>query len=46
MRKVDVWTERYRLAAEDFAAAPVDPFLNANTPEDLAEAERLLFRRR
>ncbi len=43
MRKVDVWTARYRLA-EDFAAAPVDPFFNASTPEDLAEAERLLSR--
>ncbi len=41
MRKVDVWTARYALVAVDFAAAPVDPFFNANRPEDLAEAERL-----
>lgn len=41
IRKVDVWTARYRLAVEDFAADPVDPFFNANTPLDLAEAERL-----
>ena len=42
MRKVDRWTARYRLAVVDFADMPVDPFFNANTPEDLAEAERLL----
>ncbi len=42
VRKVDVWTARYRLAVADFAAEPFDPFFNANRPEDLAEAERLL----
>ncbi len=43
LRKVDVWTARYRLATVAFAADPVDPFFNANRPEDLAEAERLLL---
>ncbi len=42
MRKVDRWTARYRLAVVEFAADPVDPFFNANAPEDLGEAERLL----
>ncbi len=42
VRKVDVWTARYRLAKVPFATEPVDPFFNANTPEDLAEAERLM----
>ena len=42
VRKVDVWTARYRLATVDWPAEPVDPFFNANRPEDLAEAERLL----
>lgn len=42
MRKVDLWTARFRLAVVDFASEPVDPFFNANAPEDLAEAERLL----
>jgi molybdenum cofactor guanylyltransferase len=42
IRKVDVWTARYRLVEVDFSAAPFDPFFNANRPEDLAEAERLL----
>ena len=40
-RKVDQWTARYRLATVDFPAMPVDPFFNANRPEDLAVAERL-----
>lgn len=43
IRKVDVWTGRYRLAVADFAADPVDPFFNTNRPEDLQEAERLLM---
>lgn len=42
VRKVDLWTARYKLAVAEFAAAPFDPFFNANRPEDLAEAERLL----
>ncbi len=42
MRKIDAWTARYRLAQVDWPAEPVDPFFNANRPEDLAEAERLL----
>ncbi|MGA2794210.1 MAG: molybdenum cofactor guanylyltransferase MobA, partial [Roseiarcus sp.] len=40
-RKVDRWTARYRLATVAWPAAPFDPFFNVNTPEDLAEAERL-----
>jgi molybdenum cofactor guanylyltransferase len=42
MRKVDRWTERYKLVEVEFLAEPVDPFFNANRPEDLAEAERLV----
>jgi molybdopterin-guanine dinucleotide biosynthesis protein A len=41
IRKVDAWTARHRLAVVEFAATPLDPFFNANRPEDLAEAERL-----
>ena len=44
VRKVDVWTARHRLVTVAFATDPVDPFFNANRPEDLAEAERLLAR--
>jgi molybdopterin-guanine dinucleotide biosynthesis protein A len=42
LRKVDLWTARYRLVDVEFATTPVDPFFNVNRPEDLAEAERLL----
>ncbi|HEX5077863.1 MAG TPA: molybdenum cofactor guanylyltransferase MobA [Geminicoccaceae bacterium] len=42
VRKVDVWTARHRLVEVDFPAEPHDPFFNANRPDDLAEAERLL----
>ena len=41
VRKVDQWTAGYRLVEVEFPAAPIDPFFNANRPEDLAEAERL-----
>jgi molybdopterin-guanine dinucleotide biosynthesis protein A len=42
VRRVDEWTARYRLATVPFETAPVDPFFNANSEDDLAEAERLL----
>lgn len=42
IRKVDIWTARYRLAQVDFPAEPFDPFFNTNRPEDLAEAEQML----
>ncbi len=41
LRKVEDWTKRYRVAAVGWAAEPLDPFFNANTVEDLAEAARL-----
>ncbi|TPI53923.1 molybdenum cofactor guanylyltransferase MobA [Mesorhizobium sp. B2-4-4] len=41
LRKIDRWTTRYGLATVSWPAEPVDPFFNANTVEDLAEAERL-----
>ena len=42
MRKVDQWTARFKLVEVEFLAEPVDPFFNANRPDDLAEAERLV----
>ena len=42
VRKIDLWTARYRVAHVDFAAQPFDPFFNVNRPENLAEAETLL----
>lgn len=41
-RKIDRWTARHGIAWADWPADPIDPFFNANAPEDLAEAERLL----
>ena len=41
IRKVSRWTARYRLATVTWPAEPLDPFFNANTVDDLAEAERL-----
>jgi molybdopterin-guanine dinucleotide biosynthesis protein A len=44
IRKVDVWTTRYRLVEVAFPTDRIDPFFNTNRPEDLAEAEGLLVR--
>jgi len=44
VRKVDDWMARHPLATVAFAAMPVDPFFNVNTPADLEEAERLIAR--
>ena len=42
IRKVDVWTGRYSLATVEFPVGAVDPFFNANRPEDLERAAALL----
>src|SRR6516225_8804239 len=41
IRKIDRWTARYRLATVTWVTEPLDPFFNANTVDDLAQAERL-----
>jgi len=41
IRKIDRWTARYSLATVTWPAEPLDPFFNANTVDDIAEAERL-----
>ena len=41
IRKIDRWTARYKLATVTWSAEPLDPFFNANTVEDIAEAERI-----
>ena len=40
VRKIDRWTARYKVATVTWPAEPIDPFFNANTADDLAEAER------
>jgi molybdopterin-guanine dinucleotide biosynthesis protein A len=44
-RKIDRWTARHGCATAEWPDTPFDPFFNANTPEDLAEATRLLQQR-
>ena len=41
IRKIDRWTARYKLATVAWPVEPLDPFFNANTMDDIAEAERL-----
>jgi molybdopterin-guanine dinucleotide biosynthesis protein A len=42
LRKIDKWTARYPLVEVTWSAALIDPFFNANTPEDIELAERLI----
>lgn len=42
MRKIDRWTARYKVTHVEWPVEPVDPFFNANTPEDLTAAEAFL----
>ncbi len=42
VRKIDLWTAGFRLARARYDAAPVDPFFNVNSPQDLARAEALV----
>ncbi len=46
-RKVDIWTARHDLLLADYPdlmtpLGPIDPFFNANRPDDLIEAETIL----
>ena len=41
VRKIDRWTARFRLATVTWPTTPLDPFFNANTMDDIAEADRL-----
>jgi molybdopterin-guanine dinucleotide biosynthesis protein A len=41
MRKIEAWTARHGVAIADWPATPVDPFINVNTPADVADAERI-----
>jgi molybdenum cofactor guanylyltransferase len=42
IRKVDLFTARHSLVTVAFSDQPVDPFFNANRPEDFAAATALL----
>jgi molybdopterin-guanine dinucleotide biosynthesis protein A len=41
IRKIDHWTARYKLATVTWPTEPLDPFFNANTVEDIVDAELL-----
>ena len=40
-RRLGRWTQAHGVAVAEWPVEPIDPFFNVNTPEDLAEAERL-----
>jgi molybdopterin-guanine dinucleotide biosynthesis protein A len=42
LRRADDWARRLGAVAVEFAIDPVDPFFNLNSPDDVAEAVRLL----
>jgi molybdenum cofactor guanylyltransferase len=44
LRKIDAFTARYPTTSVDWPVTPLDPFFNANTPQDLALAESLAAR--
>jgi molybdopterin-guanine dinucleotide biosynthesis protein A len=41
LRKIELWTARHGVAHAEWPTAPVDPFFNVNTPEDVAVAGQL-----
>ena len=45
LRKIDLWTARYRTVAVEFPCQPFDPFFNLNTQEEVALAEQHLRER-
>jgi molybdopterin-guanine dinucleotide biosynthesis protein A len=44
VRKIEAFTARHGVAIADWAATPVDPFFNVNTPAEMEEAERMAGR--
>jgi molybdenum cofactor guanylyltransferase len=42
VRKIEAWTGKHGVALAEWPADLVDPFFNVNTPEDAAEAERMV----
>lgn len=46
IRKIDRWTARHGCAEAVWPVEPFDPFFNANSPDDLTEAEAVLMRHR
>jgi molybdenum cofactor guanylyltransferase len=40
LHKIEIWTARHGVAIAEWPTDPVDPFVNVNTPEDVAAASR------
>ena len=41
VRKVEEWAARCSVAVADWPDAPIDPFFNVNTPDNVATANRI-----
>ena len=41
LHKIEVWTARHGVAIATWPDKPVDPFFNVNSPEDVAQADKL-----
>jgi molybdopterin-guanine dinucleotide biosynthesis protein A len=41
LHKIETFTARHGVAIADWPAQPYDPFFNVNSPDDVAEAERI-----
>jgi molybdopterin-guanine dinucleotide biosynthesis protein A len=44
LHKIELWTARHGIGIAEWPAAPVDPFFNVNTPDDVAQAEAVVAR--
>ena len=42
IRKIEAWTDRYKVARVDWPNLPTDPFFNVNTPEDVVRLRMIL----
>jgi molybdopterin-guanine dinucleotide biosynthesis protein A len=42
LRKIEAWTDRYKVARVDWSNRPIDPFFNVNTPEDVVRLRMIL----
>lgn len=41
LHKIEIWTARHGVAIAEWPDQPVDPFFNANTPEDVERAKEI-----
>jgi molybdopterin-guanine dinucleotide biosynthesis protein A len=42
LHKIEIWTARHGVAIAEWPDQPVDPFFNANTPEDIERAQQIV----